>query len=160
LFGIKCGLLPWSEAELLDAVLKSYRGAREFLPDPGILLRAGLENLRTARRQLPNVSSIRKERGYIDLVGYKSSAGKEIRYRFRYEHYCRLFVSDEQRRLVTDWLMNKNRITLAKPKSGNQRRAQDQFTWPDETRIRSIELVFKKKATKREQAKRKSKAGS
>lgn len=149
LFGIQCGLLPWKETELRDAILKSFLGARELLPDPGISLRSGLSILRAARRQLRKVSvplkNRDKNRDYKQLVGYKYATAEELRYRIRYEHYCRLFLSDEQRHQVTDWLIEKHHITLATPKRGTERRPQEQFIWPDGSRLRSIELVFKKK---------------
>jgi putative DNA primase/helicase len=149
LFGIKCGLLPWKEAELRDAILKSYVGARQLLPDPGVSLRSGLTTLRMARRQLPKISmplkNRDKNRNYKQLVGYRFSTAEKLLYRLRYEHYCSIFVSGEQRHLVTNWLIEKNHITLATPKKGTERRPQEQLIWPDGSRPRSIELVFKKK---------------
>ena len=150
LFGIQCELLPWKEAELLDAILKSFLGAKELLPDSGFMLRSGLSALRVARRQLPKVSTPLQKRDknqdYKELIGYRFSTSEENWYRFRYEHYCRIFVSDEQRHQITRRLIEKNHITLAKTKKGTERRPQEQFTWPDNSRPRSIELVFKKKA--------------
>ena len=149
LFGIQSGLLPWTEAELRDAILKSFLGARELLPDSGVLLRSGISMLTTVRRQLPKVSTplkkCDKNRDYKKLIGYRFSTAEENRYRFRYEHYCRMFVSGEQRHQITDRLIEKNHITLATPKKGTERKPQEQFIWPDGSRPRSIELVFKKK---------------
>ncbi|MGD0334818.1 MAG: DUF927 domain-containing protein [Xanthobacteraceae bacterium] len=149
LFGIQSGLLPWTEAELRDAILKSFLGARELLPDSGVLLRSGISMLTTVRRQLPKVSTplkkCDKNRDYKKLIGYRFSTAEENRYRFRYEHYCRMFVSGEQRHQITNRLIEKNHITLATPKKGTERRPQEQFIWPDGSRPRSIELVFKKK---------------
>jgi hypothetical protein len=56
-----------------------------------------------------------------------------------------MFVSGEQRHQITDRLIEKNHITLATPKKGTERKPQEQFIWPDGSRPRSIELVFKKK---------------
>jgi Domain of unknown function (DUF927) len=149
LFGIQCGLLPWKEAELRAAILKSFLGARELLPDPGGSLRSALSVLRDARGQLLKVSTplkkLDRNRDYTNLIGYRFSTAEENWYRFRYEYYCRLFASAEQRQQVTKWLIEKNRIALATPKKGTDRRPQEQFTWPDGSRPRSIELVFKKK---------------
>jgi Domain of unknown function (DUF927) len=51
-FAIRCRLVPWTEADLLDAISTIYRGAREMLPDEGVLLRSGLRALRGALAEL------------------------------------------------------------------------------------------------------------
>jgi hypothetical protein len=158
LFGIQCRLLPWTEAELRDAVLKSLAAARELLPDKGVLLRSGMATLKTKRRQLPRISMPIKgadaTRDYEPLDGYRYSTDSEIHYRIKVEVYKKIFTSGEQRELVTNWLIERNRITLATPhKATNNvsRKPQDQFIWPDDKRRRSIEIVWplKEKPKKR-----------
>jgi hypothetical protein len=44
--GIRYGLLPWQQSDLLDAISKCYFGARELLPDDGVALRRGIKALK------------------------------------------------------------------------------------------------------------------
>lgn len=149
LFGIQCRLLPWTEAELRDAVLKSFVGARELLPDKGVLLRSGMAALKAKRCQLPRISMPVKgadaKRDYGLLDGYRYSTESDNRYRIKVEVYKKIFTSGDQRKLVTNWLVERNRITLNTPKESAARAPQDQFKWPDGKRRRSIEIVLKKK---------------
>ena len=52
--GIECGALPWTKMELRTALKKSFVGARELLPDKGVVLRQGLAALKTLRASIPN----------------------------------------------------------------------------------------------------------
>jgi hypothetical protein len=156
LFGIQCRLLPWTEAELRDAVLKSFVAARDLLPDKGVLLRSGIAALRAKLRQLPSVSMPIKKRDteldYGQLHGYRVSTPEDNRYVIKVEIYKQIFSSSEQRDLVTNRLAEKNRITLAiakKPAINSDRKPKEQVTWPDQKRRRSIEIVWKKKKKKK-----------
>ena len=166
LFGIQCDLLPWKETELRDAVLKSFIAARDLLPDKGVLLRSGIAALRAKLGQLPSVSVPVKNRDveldFAQLDGYKVSTPEDNRYVIKVEIYKQIFSSGEQRDLVTNWLVEKNRITLAIPNQAalnSDRKPKEQNTWPDGERRRSIEIVWKKKkkANKKKAAAKKSK---
>jgi Domain of unknown function (DUF927) len=161
--GIQCKLLPWTEHELLEAVAKSYFGARDLLPDTGAVLRRGKAAFRTLRNRLPFIK--RKDRhvfAYENSDGFKENGKAANRYLIKGEAFKNAFSSGEEQALVTNWLTDKRRITLATPKksaAGSGRKPQEQFVWPDGQRRRSIEIFWpKKKKPKKKKAKRKDKA--
>ena len=79
--GIECGLLPWTKGELLDAVMKSYIGARDLLPDSGVLLRRGRAAFKALRNRLPLIR--RRNRAafaYQNSDGFKERMKGKCRY--------------------------------------------------------------------------------
>lgn len=151
--GIQCGLLPWKEATLRAAVTKSFIGARDLLPDPGVLLRQGRAALKALRGRLPTVTDGDTGVNYGRLAGFKQPEGDRNRYVIKTEDYNNTFTSHEQQELVTRWLIETGRITLAKPKTGGRSdpKPKEQNPWPDGMRRRSIEIFFRvrdKKADK------------
>jgi hypothetical protein len=117
-----------------------------------VLLRSGIAALRAKLRQLPVVSVQVKKRDteldYGQLHGYRISTREDNRYVIKVEIYKQIFSSSEQRDLVTNWLAEKNRITLAiakKPAINSDRKPKEQVIWPDDKRRRSIEIIWKKK---------------
>ena len=147
MLGIRCGLLPWQKNQLFRAITTSYLRARDLLPDDGILLRTGLATLRAKLRKLPTVpkaSQSAPEIDYDKVDGYKQPGPDANRYLIKRDAYRQLFSSAEQDALVTQRLIEKQRITLSVPKGGNpgqEQSPQAQFTWPDGERRRSIEII-------------------
>ena len=154
--GIECGLLPWEKKELLSAIKHVYRRARDLLPDDGILLRFGISALTETLHKLPN-----EQPGldYDKVDGCKQQEPEANRYVIKRDAYNAIFSSAEQQALVTSWLMEKGRVTLATPKHSDgpaEPTPQAQFTWPDGERRRSIEIVWRLKkfrAAKKEKSK-------
>jgi hypothetical protein len=148
--GIQCGLLPWKEATLRAAVTKSFIGARDLLPDPGVLLRQGRAALKALRGRLPTVTADDTEVNYKRLEGFKQPEGDRNRYVIKTEDYNNTFTNHEQQELVTRWLIETRRITLAKPKTGgtSDPKPKEQNRWPDGLRRRSIEIFFRLRADK------------
>jgi hypothetical protein len=142
--GIECGLLPWTKGELLEAVLKSYIGARDLLPDSGVLLRRGRAAFKALRNRLPLIR--RKDRlafAYQTSDGFKQRIKDKYRYLIKGEVFNNEFSSIEERDLVVNWLMKKGQITLATPKSSvgvSSRKPKEQHLWPDGKRRRSFEI--------------------
>ena len=166
MLGIRCGLLPWEKKELLNAVRKTYLNARQLLPDDGVSLRLGIAALRDKLRQLPQVSTPTDEsdgkREYDKLDGYKQRLSNANRYVIKGESFKQIFSTAEQQALVTKWLIEKKRITLAIPKQStglSARNPKDQFIWPDGERRRSIEIIWplKQKKTQKKGVARKAK---
>jgi hypothetical protein len=164
MLGIRYGLLPWEKGELLDAVTKTYFKARDLLPDDGVSLRLGITALRDKRRRLPTVSlPLNKsdaERDYDKLDGYKQCLSKTTRYVIKGESFRQIFSTTEQQALVTKWLIEKKRITLAIPKQPtglSDRNPKDQFIWPDGERRRSIEVIWPQKKKQKKGVARKAK---
>ena len=106
--GIRCGLLPWGKAELLDALTKAYIGARDLLPDDGVAVRQGIETLRAKLRQLPRTSKkAATVPGYHNIDGYRERQRKVNRYVIKRDAFNYLFASGTQRDLVIEWLISK-----------------------------------------------------
>jgi hypothetical protein len=77
------------------------------------------------------------------IDGYRKRRKKSIRYVIRREAYNSAFASETQRALVTQWLIQKQRIALATPKATvgvPSPEPQNQFVWPDGKRRRSFEI--------------------
>jgi hypothetical protein len=147
MLGIRCGLLPWAEAEQLDALTKAYIGARDLLPDDGVAVRQGIETLRAKLRQLPRTSKTTVP-GYHNIDGYRERQKKVNRYVIKRDAFRSLFASEMQRALVIEWLIQKQRITLATAKASAGAPApkpQGQFVWPDGKRRRSVRILWPRK---------------
>jgi hypothetical protein len=142
--GIECRLLPWTKGELLDAVMKSYIGARDLLPDSGVRLRRGRAAFKALRNRLPLIR--RKDRlafAYQTSDGFKERIKDKYRYLIKGEVFSNTFSSIEDRELVVNWLIKNGRITLATPKSSagvSSRKPKEQHLWPDGERRRSVEI--------------------
>jgi Domain of unknown function (DUF927) len=149
MLGIRCGLLPWAEAEQLDALTKPYIGARDLLPDDGVAVRQGIETLRAKLRQLPRTSKkATAGPGYHNIDGYRERQKKVSRYVIKRDAFRCLFASETQRALVIAWLIQKQRITLATAKTSAGSPApkpQEQFVWPDGNRRRSVRILWPRK---------------
>jgi putative DNA primase/helicase len=149
MLGIRCGLLPWGKAELLDALTKAYIGARDLLPDDGVAVRQGIETLRANLRQLPRTSKkAAPGPGYHNIDGYRERQSKVNRYVIKRDAFNYLFASGTQRDLVIEWLIQKQRITLATAKTSAGAPApkpQGQFIWPNGKRRRSFQILWPRK---------------
>lgn len=157
-FGIDCGLLPWTKRELLDAVMKSYVGARDLLPDTGVLLRGGKNAFKALRNRLPFIRQ--KDRltfAYQNADGFKEKVKASNRYLIKGDVFNNAFSSIEVRDLVVNWLIENGRITMGKLKKSagvSGRKPKEQHRWPDGERRRSVEIFWPAK----EKARRNGKA--
>lgn len=134
--GIGYDLLPWKVADLRDAIAKCYFGARELLPDDGVLLRSGLKQLRRYLIELPHWS------GKLNsLVAFREDGTLQSRCFIKRDQFNEVFRSAEQRELVIKWLISKRRITLAKSDS-DKPLVKEQHFWPDGKRYRSVEILW------------------
>ena len=116
--GIRCGLLPWGKPELLDALTKCYIGARDLLPDDGVAIRQGITALKAKLRELPRTSKKAAAKTDFDQIeGYRTRQKKVNRYVIKRDAFNSIFASGTQRALVVEWLIQKQRITLATSKS-------------------------------------------
>ena len=147
ILGICPGLLPWNRVELLDAISKCYFGARELLPDEGVLLRQGIKALGQKLGGLRSLSDV-QSRDLEKLDGYRVRKKTAYRCLIKREVFNAIFASKRQRGLVIDWLIKKNRITTAVAKTsepGANRRLKEQFPWADGQRRRSVEIRWPRK---------------
>ena len=160
MLGIRCGILPWGEAEQLGALTKAYIGARDLLPDDGVAVRQGIKTLRAKLRQLPRTSKTTVP-GYHNIDGYRERQKKVNRYVIKCDAFHSLFASGTQRALVIEWLIQQRRITLAIAKTSAGAPApkpQEQLVWPDRKRRRSFEIRWPRKSRKRIKATSKRKS--
>ncbi len=142
ILGIRYGLLPWKQSDLLDAISKCYFGARELLPDDGVALRRGINALKALLNRLPRAERLAKT-GYADVDGFVIVGPTSRRSLIRREAFNRAFASVHERRLVLNWLIQKDRMTLATPKAapdGSKAMPKVQHDWPDGERVRSYEI--------------------
>jgi Domain of unknown function (DUF927) len=149
LLGIRFGIVPWQRDELLDAIAKCYRGARNLLPDEGVAMRQGLAILEARLKKLVRVKSLSKEQvastDWEKVDGYRSRPRGQDRYIIKREAFNALFATAAQKDLVLKWLIENGRITTAVAKSGGAsavRKPKEQFIWPDDERRRSYEITF------------------
>ncbi len=159
--GIRFGLLPWDKDELLEAITKSYVGARDQLPDDGIALREGIKALRVRLRDLPVLPGAQQANiaaNFNKVDGYRQRQEGVTRYIIKREVFNSIFTSGTQRTLVIDWLIENQRITLAVPSAHTgaaELKPKGQFIWPDGVRRRSYQIVWprKQKASKMAESK-------
>jgi putative DNA primase/helicase len=153
MLGIRYGLLPWKRSELLDAISKSYFGARALLPDDAVLLREGIKALVEKIRTLPSLSHLSEKKFPLarigDLDGYWAGKKGVDPCLIRREVFNSIFVNTYQRDLVIRWLLRKKQITteVAKnPGRGAEPTVKEQFPWADGKRHRSYEVRFPHKS--------------
>jgi hypothetical protein len=153
ILGIRCGLLPWSKLELLDALTKCYIGARELLPDDGVAVRQGITALRSKLHELPRINKNAARKAHFDEIdGYRKRRKKENRYVIKRDAFNSIFASGTQRELIIEWLIQKHQITLATSKESVGAPSpgpKEQFKWPNGKRHRSIEIALPRRQNKR-----------
>jgi hypothetical protein len=144
MLGIRAKILRWEKDELLDAITRCYRAAKEILPDNGITLRNGSEALGSFLRTLPRLKHVSREKiGKLD--GYQKTTGGTRLYTVKCDAFNRIFTSVKQRELVLDFLKQKALITTTSAKSStgsSAKKTQDQFVWADGKRRRSYEIEW------------------
>lgn len=136
--GINYGLLPWKVADLRDAVAKCYFGARDLLPDDGVILRSGVQLLQQYLEALPEWKNVPRA-----ASGFREDAQDQYRSLVKRDRFNEIFRSLEQRNLVVQWLISKKRVKLAKSNSGPPL-IKEQHFWPDGNRHRSVEIFWPK----------------
>jgi hypothetical protein len=140
--GIRYGLLPWQQSDLLDAISKCYFGARELLPDDGVALRRGIKALKAVLNRLPRSERLART-AYSNVDGYVDVGPTSRRYFIRREAFNKAFASVRERELVLNWLIENSFITLAIPKAapaGSKPIPKVQHEWPDGERVRSYKI--------------------
>jgi Domain of unknown function (DUF927) len=149
LLGIRFGIVPWTQEELLDAIGKCFRGARDQLPDEGVALRQGLDTLEGRLKGLDLRRTLKERKLTSDewdkVDGYQRQKEMQDRYIIKREVFNALFATVPQRDLVLKWLIENRRITTAVVKGGSASATAEpkkQFIWPDKQRRRSYEIVF------------------
>jgi hypothetical protein len=147
LLGIQFGIVPWQKDELLDAIAKCYRGARNQLPDEGVALRQGLTILQTRLSGLARSKLLKKNAStdWDRLDGYRRRPPGQDRYIIKREVFNALFATTAQMNLVLSHLVANGQVTMAVGKNGSAaaaRKPKKQFIWPDDQRRRSYEIVF------------------
>ncbi len=156
--GIHYGLLPWKESDLLGAISKCYFGARELLPDDGVVLQDGIKRLREKLNELPSLSAIQGKPSVMarlgQLDGYRVGENGLVRCLIKREVFNSVFVSAYQRELLVRWLLKEKRITTAVIKGSNrgtEPTPKGQFEWADGERRRSYEIRLPRKSKTVEQ---------
>jgi hypothetical protein len=163
---IRCGLLPWDRGVLLDAIAKCYKGALELLPDEGVTLRHGIAALRTQLGKLPALNSGSKQKNmklnFKELDGYRQRQESVRRYLIKREVFNSVFASTKEKTLVMEWLVQKQRITLAVA-DGTPGAAElmpkGQFIWRDGVRRRSYEILWPRGKGDKGSGQKKDKSG-
>ena len=147
--GIRCKLLPWGKTELRRAITKCYVSARDLLPDDGVAIRQGITALRAKLRELPRTSKKAvAEPDFDEIDGYRQRQKTANRYVIKRDAFNSIFASGTQRALVIEWLIQKQRITLATQKASAgapSPKPQEQFFWPDGKRRRSFQILWPRK---------------
>jgi hypothetical protein len=158
MLGIQYKLLPWGKTELLDAVAKSYVAARALLPDDGVSRRQGITALQAKLHELPRISkNTAAETDFDEIDGYRKRRQETNRYVIKVDVFNCIFASGTQRALVIEWLIQKQRITVAKPKASAgapSPKPKKQHPWPDGKRRRSFEIVWPRKQKTNEKKKK------
>jgi hypothetical protein len=146
LLGIKFGIVPWQPDELLDAIAKCYRAARDILPDEGVALRKGMGVLSACLGRLRRLKGLEGDRStdWDRIDGYRARSKHRNRYVIKRDAFNAIFATTVQRDLVLRHLIRGEQITLAMSNggSGTTIKPKKQFIWPDGQRRRSYELKF------------------
>jgi hypothetical protein len=146
LLGIRFGIVPWQADELLDAIAKCYRAARDILPDEGVALRKGMEVLNACLGKLRRLKDLEGDRStdWDRIKGYRAQSKRKNRYLIKGEVFNAIFATTVQQEIVLRHLIRNKLIKLGTSKSGSgtTEKPQKQFIWPDGQRRRSYELKF------------------
>jgi hypothetical protein len=149
MLAIRFNIVPWNQAEILDAVTKCFRNARGLLPDEGVVMRQGIAVLTARLRKLVRYKKLSPEElasmDWDTADGYRRRPRGQDRFVIKREVFNSLFPTTGQRDLVLHWLIDNNRITTALlkvPGSTQLREPKGQFIWPDGNRRRSYEIIF------------------
>ena len=149
MLAVRFGTLPWPEALIKICLLRCYRDARLRLNSESELLRKGLRTLHLKLRSLgrwrlkPGATPANLDRaaGYLRPINVFWHHAT-----IRAEMFKSWFDDPRQPRLVLDWLRGKN-LLPAKPSAPARAGtgivwAESQPTWPNGSRVRSIEIKF------------------
>jgi hypothetical protein len=149
MLAIRFNIVPWNQAEILDAIAKCFRNARGLLPDEGVVMRQGIAVLTARLRKLVRYKKLSPEKlasmDWDTADGYRRRPRGLDRFVIKREIFNSLFPTTGQRDLVLQWLIENNRITTAflkAPADTLLREPKGQFIWPDGNRRRSYEIIF------------------
>jgi hypothetical protein len=132
-------LVPWKSDTLHEAIQKCYFASRDLLPDEGVTLRAGIHALRSFLKGLPKRTDIDSDDNST-LHGFHEVRDRDYRSLVKREKFNSIFETDTQFRIVTNWLIESKRLTLAARAAG-LKKIKEQHFWPDGERYRSVEIV-------------------
>jgi putative DNA primase/helicase len=139
---IQFQLVPWTSVALHDAVKKCYLASRDLLPDEGVTFRAGKQALLSFLKSMPKKAKI-DVTDNSSLDGFSEEQRLHFRCLVKREKFNSIFKTDDQYRIVTNWLMASNSVSLATTSSG-PRKIKEQHFWPDGKRYRSVEILWPK----------------
>lgn len=137
---IHFGLVPWKSVVLREAIKKCYFASRDLLPDDGVTFRNGKEALLSFLKALPRKDKIESDDN-SRLDGFCEVQPRRFRCLVKRERFNSIFETNAQYRLVTDWLISNERVTLAATSTGPKKIKQQHF-WPDRERYRSVEIMW------------------
>ena len=142
---IKFGILPWEDCILFDAIRKYFHAAIRELPTDRAALENGIVALRAYLDSLPKLLANRpRSLKFDDIEGFGTSGWGDHYYLVKCDAFNSIFTSVEQRRLVTDWLIENCLVRLARGQTHKDsvRPVQAQFMWPDGDRRRSYQITW------------------
>jgi hypothetical protein len=121
LLGIRFGIVPWQADELLDAIAKSYRAARDILPDEGVALRKGMAVLSARLGKLRRLKDLKADHStdWDRIEGYRVRTKHRNRYVIKREVFNAIFATTVQRDLVLRHLIRSEQIKLGTSKGGS-----------------------------------------
>lgn len=133
---IRYKLLPWKRTDLLAAIQDCYHRARNQLADDGVITSDGLTRLAAALNALAKRDAVSS---FDSVKGFKSGRLGSWMCLVKAEWFSSIFKTNQQKELVVEWLIARNRIIMSKPKQG-RRSPKLQFIWPDGERRRSFRI--------------------
>jgi hypothetical protein len=106
-------------------------------------LRRNVDEMREALKTLPRIRKGDKTSKLSSEIGFKQIFADKIRYVVRIQKFKDFFVSEHQRKLVTEFLIEERKLTLAETKGvSNMSYPKEQIIWPGRERCRSYEIFW------------------
>lgn len=137
--GIDSGILSWKTSSLRDAISRSYHGALSLISNDQRLRDQGFTALSSFSETLPRSSELKKG-DYAKQAGYAKRVNGCLRCRVKKQAFKHIFVSERQMNLVVNSLLETGSITSTTKIEGATRSPREQFNWPDNRRVRSLEI--------------------
>jgi putative DNA primase/helicase len=117
---IQFRLVPWKSADLRGVIEKCYLASRDLLPDQGVTFRSGKQALLSYLQGLPKVASI-DSTDCASLDGFRETVPGYNKCLVKREKFNSIFASNEECRLVTEWLISSKYVTLTKLSAAQRR---------------------------------------
>jgi hypothetical protein len=132
---ISARLVPWTNLELRDAIVRCYQASSAAAPSDAAVSQQGRDKLRAFLRSFPTIGALRE-----DSVGFVEKQPKANRYIVTTEAFARVFASKQEQTLVMDALLQDGWLTPSQKVNGSKLTPKKQFSWPDHKRVRSYEI--------------------